>query len=365
MNKILKKIITLALALVCALSLVACADDGDNSAETGLFCKKIGDVYTIHKYVDDGKTTTLDIAAELAKLNITDTNIRIKSQAFTGNGSLTEIIVPDSVTEIEKGAFANMKALQSLTVPFVGLNKNGDVSLGDTAPSPDKAIDSERTISHFFGDADYEEGVAQDIYFGTSGDQYVTCYMPLSFKKITVKGDNNIPACAFNGLNKYVQIVIDGNVKVVGDYAFSSVAQMTAITLPTTVEKINLGAFKNSANLETINLSDLTALTYIGESAFEGTSLTAVTTPTALETIDVKAFTNCKSLATLTLNVGLTKIAHYAFKDCVKLTTIVSTGIADDTITLGNYAFAGCEKLADANYSKDIYKAGSVNAFPN
>ncbi len=362
MNKLFKKILTIALVFVCALSLIACADNDEGSSEKGLFCKKLGGVYTIYKYVDDGSTTELNIATELEKLGITDTNVRIQAQAFNGNASLTKIEVPASVTKIEKGAFAGMKALKELTIPFVGLNANADVAVGDTAPSADKAVDSERTIAHLFGETEYEEGIAQYIYYD-SGAQGVTCYMPISLSKITVKGDNNIPASAFNGLSKYVQIVIDGNVKVIGDYAFANVSQLTEITLPTSVEKIGTGAFAASNNLAKINLEQLTSLKSIGATAFADTALTTVVTPASLERIYESAFLTCKSLTSLTLNDGLKNIDRFAFKDCEKLSQIVSTGVTAGSIELGSYAFYNCKDLEAANYDVAIYASVNANHF--
>ncbi len=367
MNKLLKKILTCALAVVCALSLFACADTDDGDSVKGLKGKvmKVDDkmVYTIYKYVDDGETTVLDIGLELEKLDVPaeyKDNIKIKAQAFYDNDSLTDIIVPASVTEIEKGAFAGMRALVNLTVPFVGLNVNSDSAVNETAGSPDKAVDSERTIAHFFGDTEYDEGIAQSISYTSSGSS-VTCYMPVSLKKITVKGDNDIPACAFNGLSKNVEIVLDGNVKVIGDYAFANTAQIAKITLPATVEKINKGAFNNATGLKEINLAQLTALTEIGELAFAGTALTEVKTPSKLDVIGVKAFSDCKSLSKVTLNNGLEKISRYAFRNCEKLQSLITTGITAGSVELGNFAFSGCEKLT--TYDLAIYSSVGVNAF--
>ncbi len=338
MNKIFKKILTIALALVCALSLVACGDANKGEQDKGLLVKKIKDVYTIYKYVDDGSTTTLDIAKELEELNITDTNIVIQKQAFNGNSSLKEIIVPSSVAEIEKGAFAGMKALESLTVPFIGLSANADYSVlvGASKPTSDKSVDSERTIAHFFGESEYDEGVLQTIAYGLLEEQTSVCYMPLSFKKLTVTGDK-VPACAFNGMTKFVEIELTGAVEVIGDYAFANTTQIATISLPSSVK-------------------------VIGECAFMNSALTEIAMPSALEEIKMEAFNSCKALTKISLNNGLKKIARYAFMGCEKLTTIeVASGA---NIELGNYAFADCEKLTQAKPAEfDV--SNSYNAYPN
>ncbi len=362
MNKFLKRLLTVMLAVVCVLALVACADDNGSEKETGLFCKKIKGVYTIYKYVDDG-AEKLDIAEKLAEMNITDTDIVIQEKAFNGNSNLKEIIVPSSVAQIQKGAFEGMKALESLTVPFVGYTAKGDVSVFDTAEDGDKSVDSERTVAHFFGDTEYVDGVLQTINFGTGESQSTACYVPLSLKKIIVKGDNNIPACAFNGLSKYVEIEIVGNVKIIGDYAFANTTQLAKISLPTTVEKINKGAFSNATALKEINLSELTNLTSIGEKAFENTALTSVVAPASLQTISDSAFKGCTAITEIKLNKGLKSIGNYAFMNCEKLAKIDSALVDAESVSLGNYAFAYCEDLVEANYDLGIYSNQPINAF--
>ncbi len=357
MNKVFKKILILALSIVCALSLFACADSDKRDAETGLFCKNISGVYTIHKYVDDGETVSLDIAKELARQGITDTNIKIQTDAFKGNDSLTEIIVPSSVTKIEKGAFAGMKKLEKLSVPFIGMTSCSDVSVGDTADDVDKSVDAERTIAHLFGESEYDEGVAQTINYGTGSStasdgttttQATTCYMPLTLTEITVTGDYNVPMCAFNGLTKYLKINLTGNVSEIGEYAFANAIRITDITLPTSLTKIGNGAFSGATKLGSVNFDALTSLTVIGESAFEKTGLTTVKTSTLLDTsktltIGKKAFMDCKSLTELTLSASVESINHYAFRGCEKLVNVYTDGV--NSLTIGNLAFSNCEKL--------------------
>ncbi len=368
MNKVLKHIIITVLALVCACSFIACTDGEDGTKDKGLLCKKINGVYTIYKYVDEGEgVTELDIEKELAELEITDTNIRIQSQAFNGNDTLEKVIVPSSVTKIEKGAFAGMKKLKEITLPFVGMTARADVAVGDTADDTsnpiEKSVDAERTIAHIFGDTEYAEGIAQSISYGTG--EATVCYFPVSLKKITVKpqGEYNIPASAFNGMTKAVEIVLDGSIKEIGNSAFANVKQMDEITLPASITKIHDNAFSGASALETINLSALTNLSEIGAKAFNGTALKEIILPTSLKTVGEQAFVDCKVLKTVTLNVGLEKIARYAFKGCIKLETVDTSALATNSLELGDYAFLDCEKLTGFDQTK--CSSVGVNAIPS
>lgn len=372
MNKIFKRILIAVLIVVCSLSLFACADTEETEKQTGLFCKKIGGIYTIYKYVDDGTTSSLDIKKALEDMNITDTNVRIQKNAFNANDSLKEIIVPSSVTKIEKGAFAGMKAIETLSLPYIGMNDTGDAFVGETAPSEDKAVDAERTFAHLFGDTEYDGAIAQTINYGqgsTTDDagettnQSVNFYIPLSLNKVIVTGDK-VPAGAFSGITKYIKIELADTVKAIGDYAFSSAIQLNAIKLPTSIEYIGKGAFMNASSLATVNLSELTNLTVINERAFSNTALESVITPSSLRAIGKSAFEGCASLTAITLNNGLTSISHYAFRDCASLKKIViEQGTQNESIIVGNYAFSGCSKNLPTAVP-NAFKLINENAYP-
>jgi hypothetical protein len=62
------------------------------------------------------------------------------SGAFDGNESLKELIIPTTVEKIDEGAFKGMRKLESLTVPFIGLNAIADGSYNDQA-SARKTVD--------------------------------------------------------------------------------------------------------------------------------------------------------------------------------------------------------------------------------
>lgn len=350
MNKFLKSLVIALLAVLVGVTTIACSkEETVNKGKTGLLYKKIDGVYTIYEYVDEGKGITELNIADYLEDGITD--VRIQAEAFNGNDTLKSIIVPSTVTEIDKGAFAGMKALEEITLPYIGRTAHADVTVNGTSYNPeeddiDKSVNSERTIAHLFGTAEYNEGVPMTInYGGTDSDKTSTCYVPVTLKKITIKpeGEYNIPMCAFNGFNMPIEIVLDGTVKAIGDYAFAGATKLTKITLPTTVEKINNGAFAGATNLKDINLIDLANLTEIGENAFENTALKEVVIPEKVTKIGSYAFKDSK-LTKITLSKELKTLGNYAFYNCVKLQEVYTDGVTG--LTIGVYAFGDCEMLS-------------------
>jgi len=159
MKRLVKLLTVCLLAVVMVCGLFGCAPDGTPSGEKGLkFEKRHNEnFYTVSGYVDDG-STTLSIPAEVEGVAVG----RIGTNAFKNNGTLTSIVVPTSVTEIEAGAFTGIKALKEITLPFIGMNANSDAYYGETAGSEgeenEKATDIERHFAYIFGTDEYTYG---------------------------------------------------------------------------------------------------------------------------------------------------------------------------------------------------------------
>ncbi len=268
MKKLFRVLLILALAVACSLSLFACGDGNDEVGTKGIKCKKIDGVYTIYDYVEDG----------ISVLNLADcleegvTNVRIKKGAFSGNNTLTKIIVSDKITEIDKGAFENMNSLESLEVPFIGKTANSDAYYAESKKDVDKATDSARTIAHFFGDTEYGMGVPVTINYNENAS--TTCYMPLTFTEVIVNATSeySIPMYAFNGAVNLTSVKLVGNIDAIGEYAFSGCKEIKSIEIPATVKTIYKGAFKDCAKLATLTVGEGATLV-VKDEAFVGTKV--------------------------------------------------------------------------------------------
>ena len=100
-------------------------------------------------------------------------------------------------------------------------------------------------------------------------------------------------------------------------------------------------AFKNTTSLSSVDLTN-TAVTVIGESAFQGSGLDNVTLGGGVKKIEGSAFNSAAALVNIDLS-GVTDIGAYAFEDCAKLLKIDLTSLR----TLGDNAFEGCTALSE------------------
>ncbi len=364
MKKALKILVFCLLAAILSLSVVACAGTSGDVEKKGLILSKSSKDtnYKVAKFVDDGKSVSdgvLDIGALAeAQGKVVDS---IKKNAFRGDDKIKKLIVPTTVTEIEEGAFAGMKALEEIVLPFIGANATGDAVYNETASAPDKAVDAKRSVGYVFGTSEYAEGKTEVLYY--ANDKSETYYLPVNLNKITVEpaNDYTIPMYAFNGLAG-VEVVLGDNVSKIGEYAFAG-SSIESITIPAKVTSVEEGAFSDCGRLKTVEFAENSALTAIKAKAFYGTKVKSFVLPETVETIGEYAFasvtgdtsltpTNESLIESVVLSKNLTEIGEGAFSNCKKLTTVDFSSVSAAKIALGNYGFAFCEKL-DATALKD------------
>ena len=147
-------------------------------------------------------------------------------------------------------------------------------------------------------------------------------------------------------------VIIKVGVSSIGNCAFSNYANLKSVTMPNSISTIGNNAFIGCIGLTSITLSN--ALMSIGISAFQNTSLTSVTIPATVESIGYRAFVGSQ-LTNISVESGSN---YYSSKDGVLFnkdkTTLVqypngktatSYTIPSSVYTIGDHAFAYCDKL--------------------
>ncbi len=328
MKRIFRTLIIAMLSVLFVLGMTACGGNGDGDGKKGLLYKMYSgdDFYTVYGYVDEGKDIkALDIASYVKEKSGDDVKIgRIKADAFKDNDTLTEIIVPTTVEVMDKGAFAGMKKLESLTIPFVGATKVADTTFNGSAPAEDKSVDAERTFAYLFGATEYAEGVKVTQFYAegaTDGSQNVEAYLPKTLKNVTITPAEkyDIPMYAFAGNNMIMKVTLN-NVGVIGDGAFKNAIGLEQINIPATTTKINKEAFRGCTNLKDGFKFDAdSTLAELGEGVFKGaTNLKSIELPLSLATIAKNTFSGCVDLKVVKLG-GVNKICDFAFDGCTNL----------------------------------------------
>lgn len=333
MKRFLKLAIILVSCAALALSVAACGNGGSTKSDgSGLVCKKFGDdeFYTVTRYYEEDDVDTLDIAAAFhAKYGENEKIGLIKKNAFKGNGTLKSVIIAktgDQALEIEEGAFAGMKAIEEITLPFVGSTELSDATIMQTAPAENKSTDKMRSFGYIFGEEEVDGSAAVSL---TYGKESATFYIPSTLYKVTVNGVSengiNIPMYAFCGLTQVSVIELKGNIVAIGESAFKNMTKLGKINIPATVKDIYGAAFEGTPALKVfgtdLSFDDGATLENIKDGAFKGTKLTSFVLPASVKTIGESCFAE-SSLTAFTFSANIEFVGAYALANSEKLATI-------------------------------------------
>ena len=166
--------------------------------------------------------------------------------------------------------------------------------------------------------------------------------------KVTIPSSvTSIGSRAFSGCGKLTSITIPNSVTSICERAFSGCGSLTSITIPNSVKTIGDYAFSGCSSLTSIAIPN--NVTSIGYCAFGGcSSLTSVTIGSGVTTLGEMVFYNCSSLTSVTIPNSVTSIGEWAFYECGSLTSVT---IGSGVMSIGNYAFGDCSSLTSINFS--------------
>lgn len=191
---------------------------------------------------------------------------KIGAYTFYYNTNITEVILPDSVIELNDGAFYRCGSITSFRLG------NGLRCIKDNATFLSFA-------DNCIVDAPSIAALCSIDYEGTP-DQIA----PFSQSKITIKGAELPHDLVLEGMNKIPYGV------------FSNLSGLTSVTIAESVETIEDFAFSKCKNLTSVVMSE--GVKHIGYCAFETCSrLTSISIPTTLESIGQYAFDECPDSA--------------------------------------------------------------------
>ena len=264
----------------------------------------------------------------------------IGSYAFNGCGSLTSIVIPNSVKSIGDSAFYNCSSLTSVTIG------NGVTNIGDRAFYYCSSLTE---ISVSGNNAYYcsENGVLFNkaktkLICYPAGKTGTSYSIPASV--------TNIGDCAFGECSSLTSVTIPNSVTSIGRSAFYNCSSLTSIVIPNSVTSIGDSAFYNCSSLTSVTIGN--GVTNIGDSAFYNcSSLTSIVIPDSVTSIGEEAFKGCSSLTSIVIPDSVTSIGYDAFYNCSSLTSIV---IPNSVTSIGVWAFYGCSSLTSVTIGNGV-----------
>lgn len=349
MKKLAKILLLSVLSMVLAFCAFACGDEDTDKLKgfkMSLKVEESGNYYVLTAYGDDASVNVngkVEIPSTWGEDGKVYPVTKIRSNVFSGNNTIKELVVPTSIEEIAEGAFSNMQALEKLTVPFIGRFAKADAFYNDTDGAPDKATEKERTFGYFFGNESFNNACKLTQVYNVGESDSFTYYISNKLKEVSIDSKDNytLPMYAFNGNVRLEKVNLSEKVVKIGDYAFYGNSFLKDIVIPKDVEYIGNFAFADCSSLSGFKFeTGFEGELVIGNNAFSNAGLNTIKLPDSTVSIGARCFMNSTVKAVMT---KLTIIPEYAFYGCQKLigfnamqeNTIKLTGV-----TAGAFAFA-------------------------
>jgi hypothetical protein len=281
--------------------------------------------------------TTIGDAAFFGNSTLTSvtvgTNVAgIADQAFSYS-TVTNVALPDSVTNIAFDSFHNCNSLTAIAVAtnnpdyssaagvLFDQNQTTLLTFPEGKAGSYAVPNSVTDIGTYaFYDSTYLTSVALSSNVSTIEDY--AFYDTPGLTAITVS-TNNLWYSSVAG------VLFDKSQDTLIQYPAGNAA--TSYTMPESVTNIGMEAFYSSASLTNVTLGTNVAI--IGGAAFEYCpALASITFPNSVTIIEGDAFAECVSLASINIGTGVTNIGGQAFLGCPSVTAI--------TVATNNPAFS-------------------------
>ena len=251
---------------------------------------------------------------------------------YLNNQVLTELFIPEDITELKPYAFAHCQSFTSVTM-HADVTSIGDgafdacyllksVKVGEGVTSIGNyafygcmnliSIDIPASVTSIGSAAFFDCSSLEDVYIT---DLSAWCKMTFDDNKS-------------NPLYNHAKLYLNGQ-------------ELRELVIPEDVTEIKPNAFSACSSLASVTIGD--GVTSIGENAFNGcSSLASVTMGDGVTSIGMYAFCGCTSLASVTIGDGVTSIGAYAFYDCFSLATVM---MGAGVTTIDKYAFDYCSSI--------------------
>lgn len=285
----------------------------------------------------------------------------ISNGMFYGCTNLTSVTIPNSVKSINSGAFQRCTALT-------------DVKLGDTITSiPADCFYLCTSLKNI--NTRYVTSIGDRAFYGCTGLEYANLFYVktmgtqafclsgltrVSLYNLQIINTEAFRECkelkevtslraietrdrAFYGCTKLESIDIDTAEKIGYEaYANTGIKELTlwggniamrafagsaleSVMIEYTTTTLPGEIFKSCHNLKTVTISSNSKLTTIGRNAFESSGIENIALPASLTTIGEYAFANCNKLKNIIIPNQVSSIGNYAFSDCTAMKYAVIT----------------------------------------
>ena len=265
---------------------------------------------------------------------------KIRYYGFNTCSGLHSVVLPNTVTDIDYGAFYNCVNMVDANIG------NSVVNIGTYAFRGCRSLSSmvlPESVDSIGDLAFYDCGLSEPLY-----NSHIFAYFPDGYAS---------------------EYVIPDGIEKIAPYAFEECNSLVSISMPNSVTSIGLGAFNFCRNLETVNMGN--SVTYIGESAFFACeSLASINFPNSVTFVGDAAFMGTDwpepiynehvfayypesdTASCYIIPEGIEQIAGDAFLGCYNLTSV---SIPNSVTYVGEFAFGDCYGIEEPLFNAHCF----------
>ena len=293
--------------------------------------------------------------SSLSNIVIPASVTRIGDSVFSSCSSLSSIVISDGITSIGDSAFSGCRSLSNIVIPvsvtsikkwaFRGCRSLSNIVIPASVTSiGDRAFYDCRSLSYIVIPASVTS-IGDRVFYNCK-----------SLKSIVISdGITSIGDLAFADCWSLSNIVIPASVTSIGDRAFRGCRSLSNIVIPASVTSIGHGAFSCCRSLFSIDIP--ASVTSIEQGAFSGcSSLSSIDIPASVTSIEQGAFSGCSSLSNIVIPDSVTSIGNRAFANCGSLSSIL---IPESVTSVGDGAFSDCSSLFNIVILNGVTSIGS------
>lgn len=294
-------------------------------------------------YIDGERVAEINSMPNLAALNISEVKMDggIYDNAFCGNRTISDILLPDDLTVVGDRAFSSAK-LRSLNIPST-VTRIGRYAFSYNASLTGELVIPPKVTS-----------IGEYAFFETNLSGKLS--LPNTLKKIQ---NGTFASCTrLNG-----NIIFPNDIEEIGESAFAGCSGFSgSLTIPNGITNISSSAFNGCSGLNG-NLILHNGISDIGDGAFSGCKFTGeLILPEDLQIIRDWAFMGNKFGGKLIIPVHVRSIGRGAFANCTRLSGTIL--FPDDCTNIDEKAFADCSSLEAVVFSSEMENIGPY-AFEN
>ena len=257
-------------------------------------------------------------------------------------GLVTDLVIPDSITEINNSAFAGGSCLNSVTFSRLITKVGANVFFGCTELKEVRTSSLEQWC-----------GIAFENKWSN----------PLVFAHNLIVNGASVK-----------NLVVPSSISVIHDYAFHGCTGISSVTIPNSVTSIGVNAFEDCSGLTAVNISSLDSwfginfgnslsnpVYYAHNLLLNGELIRNLVIPESVSKIKNYVFEGCREITSVTLPNSMTEIGDNAFSGNAGITSFI---LGNSVAKIGSQAFSGCTGLTSVTIPNSVKEIGSA-AFIN